>query len=173
MRMFSRMAPSSEIPDWSRETPRRFWDPGRKLLKAIRAYAKLRGEAGPVHSLRRKCIVLRYRFWSAVTGCEVALGADIGGGLILSHPNGIVIHPGVKIGPNCMLMHQTTLGVVGGAAHPPILGGHVDVGAGAKVLGAVTIGDHTLIGANAVVLTDVPANSTAVGVPARIIEPKP
>ncbi len=164
------MALPSDIPDWSRETPRGIWDPGRKLLKTIRDYSKLDGRTGPFCALRRKLIVLRHRFWSAVTGCDIALGTDIGGGLMLPHPNGIVIHPGVKIGPNCLLMHQTTLGVIGGDPHPPVLGGRIDVGAGAKILGAVTIGDYALIGANAVVLKDAPAHSSAVGVPAKIIE---
>jgi serine O-acetyltransferase len=71
------------------------------------------------------------------------------------------------------LMHQTTLGNIGGDPRPPVLGGRIDVGAGAKLLGPVTIGDYALIGANAVVLKDVPANSSAVGVPARVIERSP
>jgi len=167
------MTLACDIPDWSRETPQGIWDPGRKLLKTIRDYSKLDGCTGPVSALRRRLIVLRHRFWSAVTGCDIVLGTDIGGGLMLPHPNGIVIHPGVKIGPNCLLMHQTTLGVIGGDPQPPVLGGRIDVGAGAKILGAVTIGDYSLIGANAVVLTDVPAHSSAVGVPARILEASP
>ena len=87
---------------------------------------------------------------------------------MLPHPNGIVIHPATEIGPNCLLLQQVTLG--GGAHGAPILEGHVDVGAGAKILGAVRIGRHAKIGANAVVLADVPAGSTAVGIPARIVQ---
>lgn len=70
-------------------------------------------------------------------------------------------------------MHNTTVGTVGTSAHPPTLGGHVDVGPGAHILGAVTVGDHASIGANAVVLQDVPEGATAVGVPARIIIKSP
>jgi serine O-acetyltransferase len=116
----------------------------------------------------RKFAVLRHRFWSAVTGAEIPLGTQIGGGLMMPHPNGIVIHPAATIGPNCLIFQQVTL--AGGDGGAPRIGGHVDIGAGAKVLGAVTIGDHARIGANAVVLTDVPERSTAVGIPARIVE---
>ena len=93
----------------------------------------------------------------------------IEGGLLLPHPNGIVIHPRVRIGPNCLLFQQVTLGTGGPVAGAPVLAGHVDIGAGAKVLGGVTIGAHAVIGANAVVLCDVPAGATAVGIPARIV----
>jgi serine O-acetyltransferase len=89
--------------------------------------------------------------------------------LRIPHPNGIVIHPKVDIGPNCLIFQQVTLGHAGGT---PRIGGHVDIGAGAKVLGPITVGDHARIGANAVVLTDVPAGATAVGIPARIIPRK-
>jgi serine O-acetyltransferase len=87
--------------------------------------------------------------------------------LLIPHPNGIVIHPEAEIGPNCLLFQQVTIGSAHGGV--PRLGGHVDVGAGAKVLGPITIGDHAVIGANAVVTTDVPSGATAVGVPARIL----
>ncbi len=115
----------------------------------------------------RVLAVLRHRFWSIVTGAEIQLGTRIGGGLLILHPNGIVIHPDVVVGPNCLIFQQVTLG--GGVGGAPKIGGHVDIGAGAKVLGNVTVGDHAKIGANAVVLQDVPAYATAVGVPARMI----
>jgi serine O-acetyltransferase len=162
------MAISAETPDWSRERPGRFWDPGRKLLKAIRDYQRL-ARGGALGALRRKLIVLRHRFWSVVTGADIPLNAKIGGGLMIPHPSGIVVHPGAVIGVNCLLMQQATLGVREGVSGSPVLGGHVDVGAGAKILGPVRIGDHARIGANAVVLADVPARAVAVGVPARVI----
>ncbi len=87
---------------------------------------------------------------------------------MIPHPNGIVIHPGSEIGPNCMILQQVTIGVADGD-RAPRLGGNVLVGSGAKVLGPVRIGDNARIGANAVVLQDVPDGATAVGVPARII----
>lgn len=86
---------------------------------------------------------------------------------MLPHPNGIVVHPDAEIGPNCLLFQQVTLGSLPGGV--PRLGGNVVVGAGAKLLGGITIGDHARIGANAVVLQDVPAGATCVGIPARII----
>jgi serine O-acetyltransferase len=87
--------------------------------------------------------------------------------LLLPHPNGIVIHPDAGLGPNCLLFQQVTIGADDRGV--PKIGGHVDIGAGAKVLGPVTIGNHARIGANAVVIDDVPEGATAVGVPARVI----
>ena len=95
-----------------------------------------------------------------VTGADIQLNTQIDGGLLIPHPNGIIIHPAAKIGPNCLLFHQVTLtaGV--------ILGCHVDIGAGAKLLGPVRIGDHVTIGANAVVTKDIPSGYTVIGAPA-------
>ena len=165
-----RAAISAEIADWSRERPRVFWDPGPKLIRTLRDFKRLGAAHDPLTRLRRAFIVLRHHFWSVVTASNVPIGWDPGGGLILQHPTGIVIHPKTVIGANCLVMQQVTIGV----AHrrrkgAPVIGGHVDIGAGAKILGAVTIGDHAVIGANAVVLIDVPAGMAAVGVPARII----
>jgi len=115
----------------------------------------------------RKIAILRHRFWSVVTGADIPLGPKIGGGLLALHPNGIVIHPDVVIGPNCLIFQQVTLGT--GRGGVPRIGGHVDIGAGAKILGKITIGDHAKIGANAVVLCDVPPFASAVGVPAHIV----
>jgi serine O-acetyltransferase len=111
---------------------------------------------------------MSHRFWSVVTGADIPLNSSIGGGLLMPHPNGIVIFPGVEIGPNCLLFQQVTIGYAGDGV--PRLGGHVDVGAGAKIIGRVTIGDHAKIGANAVVIGDIPQGATAVGVPARIVK---
>ena len=80
-----------------------------------------------------------------------------------------MIHPDATIGVNCLIHQQVTIGVSGNRGVPRI-GGHVDIGAGAKILGGVVIGDHAKIGANAVVTRDVPAGATAVGIPARIVE---
>lgn len=161
---------SAAEADWARERPRGAWDPGRKLVKTLRDYVRLGDGGDPLTAFRRALIVTRHRFWSAVTACDIPLGFDPGGGFVLPHPTGVVVHPGAVVGPNCMLMHQTTLGASrGNRKGTPTLGGHVDVGAGAKIIGAVTIGDHAIIGANAVVLIDVPAGATAAGVPAKIV----
>jgi serine O-acetyltransferase len=161
---------SADTPDWSREAKAFWsWHPSRSLLASLRAYQKVRGRAGLLSSLWRLIAILRHRFWTAVTGADIPLGCQIEGGLILPHPNGIVIHPDSKIGPNCLLMQQVTLGTRGSTPGVPVLVGRVDIGAGAKVLGGVTLGAHCEIGANAVVLTDVPTEATAVGIPARIM----
>jgi serine O-acetyltransferase len=160
---------SATEPDWSRERCIRRWDPARRLLRSIRSYQHWKRRGGILARIVCRIRVLEHHFWSAVAGCEIPLSATIGGGLLLPHPNGIVIHPDVRIGPNCLLFQQVTLGTTSGAHGVPCLGGHVDVGAGARILGPVRIGNHARIGANAVVLSDVPAGATAVGIPARVI----
>lgn len=162
--------PSATVPDWSRETKALLaWIPSRSLLASIRAYQRADRSAFPWRVVARKLAVMRHRFWSAVTGTDIPLNCRIAGGLMLPHPNGVVIHPDAEIGPNCLLFQQVTLGSSPDGA--PRLGGNVVVGAGAKLLGAVRIGENAKIGANAVVLRDVPAGATAVGVPARIVAP--
>lgn len=160
---------SAEHPDWSRERKRWLeWAPSRSLLASIRSYQRHRSSRGLWRLVPRIWAVLRHRYWSVVTGADIPLNCRLGGGLLLPHPNGIVIHPDAEIGPNCLLFQQVTLGVTDHRGAPKI-GGHVDIGAGAKVLGPVTIGCHARIGANAVVIHDVPEGATAVGVPARVM----
>ena len=86
----------------------------------------------------------------------------------MPHPNGVVIHPGAEIGPNCLIFQQVTIGSVESGGVPSIAG-HVDIGAGAKIIGNVKIGAHAKVGANAVVLADVPSGRVAVGIPAKIV----
>lgn len=165
-----RHAVSSTEPDWTREDITRFWEPGRKLLRSIRRYQTLRRKRGMLASVARKYWVVNHRFWSVITQCEIQLNCEIGGGLLLPHPTGIIVNSASRIGPNCLIFHQVTL-----IGHV-VLGGHVDVGAGAKVIGPVLgsdpariVGDHVRIGANAVVTKDVPDFADAYGVPARIV----
>ena len=101
-----------------------------------------------------------------MTGADIPLTCNIGGGLLIPHPNGIVIHPEAKIGVNCLIFQQVTIGTRSHGV--PVIAGHVDIGAGARLLGAISIGAHAKIGANAVVNQDVPAGATAMGVPAQI-----
>lgn len=106
-------------------------------------------------------------------GCYLSPSAQIGPGLALPHPNGIVIGEGAVIGAGCTIYHQVTLGGrrlgdQSRGAYPQI-GDNVVIFAGAKLIGQITIGDGATIGANAVVLQDVPARRTAVGVPARVL----
>jgi serine O-acetyltransferase len=101
---------SAEVPDWMREKPTQFWDPGRKLLLSLRRYQIWCNKRGIIAVIARKGILLRYRFWSVVTGADISLNCQIGGGLLIPHPNGIVIHPDAKIGVNCLIFQQVTIG---------------------------------------------------------------
>lgn len=159
---------SAELPDWDRERPRGFWDPSRKLLRALRRYQYWHDRGGLLARPMAKLATLRHRFWSVVTGAEIPLNCDIGGGLLIPHPNGIVIHPAVKIGVNCLIFQQVTLGNRD-TPGVPVIEGHVDIGAGARILGSVRVGAHARVGANAVVLHDVPSGAAVGGIPAKII----
>lgn len=106
-----------------------------------------------------------------LTGIEIHPGAKIGKGLFIDHGSGIVIGETTEIGDYCIIYQGVTLGGTGkekGKRHPT-LGNNVLVGSGARVLGPFKVGDNSRIAANAVVLSEVPENSTAVGIPARII----
>lgn len=108
------------------------------------------------------------RFW---TGVEIHPGAKIGRRFVIDHGMGIVIGETTEIGDDVLLYQGVTLGGTGkdkGKRHPTI-GNNVMIGSGAKVLGPFTVGDHSRIAANAVVLKEIPPNSTAVGVPARVV----
>lgn len=108
------------------------------------------------------------------TGIEIHPGATIGKRLVIDHGMGIVIGETTIIGDDCLLYQGVTLGGSGkekGKRHPT-LGNNVLVGAGAKILGSFTIGDNARIAANAVVLNEIPANATAVGVPAKVVRVK-
>lgn len=107
-----------------------------------------------------------------LTGIEIHPGAKIGKGLFIDHGSGVVIGETAEIGDNCTLYQGVTLGGTGkdvGKRHPT-LGNNVMIGAGAKVLGPFKIGDNSKIAANAVVLSEVPPDSTAVGIPAKVVK---
>jgi serine O-acetyltransferase len=106
------------------------------------------------------------------TGIEIHPGAQIGKGLMIDHGTGVVIGETTIIGDDCTLYQGVTLGGTGkdvGKRHPT-LGNNVMVGSGAKVLGPFKVGDNSKIASNAVVLTEIPPNCTAVGVPARVVK---
>ncbi len=107
-----------------------------------------------------------------LTGVEIHPSAKIGTGFFIDHGMGVVIGETAEIGDYVTLFQGVTLGGTGkerGKRHPT-LGNHVVVGAGAKILGGITIGDNVKIGANSVVLKNVAANSTVIGVPGRVIK---
>ena len=106
------------------------------------------------------------------TGIEIHPGATIGKGLFIDHGTGVVIGETAIIGDNVTMFHGVTLGGTGkekGKRHPTV-GNNVFIGCGAKLLGNITIGDNAKIGANAVILKDVPQSATAVGIPGRILQ---
>ena len=161
--------PSATEPDWSREAKKFWqWDPSRSLLASLRSYQRHAGSASLLDKTLRSAAIVRHRFWSVVTGADIPVTCRIGGGLLMPHPNGIVFHSDAVLGPNCLVFQQVTL--AGDRRGAPTLGGHVDIGAGAKILGGVTLGNDARIGANAVVMMDVPPGATAVGIPARVVE---
>lgn len=110
----------------------------------------------------------------ALNGCLIGRNASFGEGFVLMHPVGVIINGGVIGGKNIVIES----GVVIGAAHNglplklPVLGDDIFIGAGAKVLGGIRIGSHVTIGANAVVVHDVPDGATVVGIPAKVIRMK-
>jgi serine O-acetyltransferase len=109
-----------------------------------------------------------------VTGVEIHPGARIGRRFFIDHGSGVIIGETAEIGDDCLLYQGVTLGGTGnetGKRHPT-LGDHVVVGSGAKILGNIRIGSDVRVGANSVVLTNVPALSTVVGIPGRIVRRK-
>ena len=127
------------------------------------------------------CLYKKKRFFLAriisqiirfFTGIEIHPGANIGRGLFIDHGTGVVIGETVEIGNYCTMYHGVTLGGTGkdvGKRHPTI-GSHVLISAGAKILGPLEIGNNSRVGANAVVLNDVPEHSTVVGVPGKVVK---
>jgi len=107
------------------------------------------------------------------TGIEIHPGAKIGKNLFIDHGMAVVIGETAEIGDNCHMYHNITLGGTGNEKEKkrhPTVGNNVIIGTGATVLGPVKIGDGAKIGAGALVLTDIPPNSTAVGVPAKVVK---
>jgi serine O-acetyltransferase len=101
------------------------------------------------------------------SNCIIGRGAEIGPRMVLIHATGVVINGRVHCGADLRVEHQVTIGAERGAT--PVIGNDVFIGAGAKIIGAVMVGDGARIGANAVVVNDVPPYSTVVGIPARIV----
>jgi len=138
-------------------------------FKAVRAYRRAHKHFIKGHFFRARAISQRAL---RKTGIEIHPGATIGKNFFIDHGSGVVIGETAEIGDNCTIYQGVTLGGTGketGKRHPT-LGNNVMVGAGARVLGPFKVGDNSKIAANAVVLSEVPPNCTAVGVPARIVK---
>lgn len=149
----------------------------RNVMEVLLCYPGLHAVWGHriAHWLWRKNLRLLARFFSQImrslTGIEIHPGAKIGPNLFIDHGMGVVIGETAEIGRRVTLYHGVTLGGVSlnkGKRHPT-LGDNVVVGAGAKILGAITIGDNSRIGANAVVVKSTPPNSVVVGVPGQVV----
>lgn len=109
------------------------------------------------------------------SGITIGVSAEIGRRLTIEHSGAIVIHGNAQIGDDCIIRQGVTIGnrKMDDPLSAPVIGHRVNIGAGAKILGRVHIGDDAEIGANAVVIHDVPAGATAVGVPARVVRQNP
>jgi serine O-acetyltransferase len=113
-----------------------------------------------------------FKFVQIITGIQMPCEVDVGRNFIIDHFGGIIISGYAKFGDNCRVRNGVVIGLRRvEEKFAPIIGNNVDIGAGAKLLGPIRIGDNVLIGANAVVVSDVPDNSVAVGVPA-IVKPR-
>lgn len=136
---------------WAHRLANRLWANGAKMVaRLIQEFARL------------------------LTGVDIHPAATIGRRLFIDHATGVVIGETAEVGEDCLIFHGVTLGgqsMNKGKRHPT-LGDRVMVGAGAKVLGAITVGDDAKIGANAVVVKEVPAGRIALGVPAKLRNPK-
>ena len=111
--------------------------------------------------------LLLNRLNSICCNCIIGRGAEFGPGFVLIHATGVVINGQVIGGENVLIEHQVTIGAE--RRQSPRIGNNVFIGAGAKIIGQITIGDHSRVGANAVVLDDVPAYATVAGIPARVV----
>jgi len=126
--------------------------------------------------LLRKVFSLLYRIWykliQIVTGIELPCEVEIGENFVIDHFGGIVVSGYAKFGDNCRLRTGVVVGLQRvDEPGAPVIDNDVDIGVGAKILGHIKVGNHVVIGANAVVIRDVPDNSIAVGVPA-VIKPR-
>ena len=106
-------------------------------------------------------------FNRVINGCVIGAAARFNYGFVIMHPVGVVINSKVRGGQNIIVESGVVIGDEKGQA--PILGGNIFIGAGAKIIGGITVGSNVKIGANAVVVKDVPDNVTVVGIPARVI----
>jgi len=149
-------------------------NPWRQGLWVMIVYRFGQWRYGIKHRIFRAPFSLLYKFLFAfiqiITGVELPCETKIGRRFKIEHFGGIIVSGDAVFGDDVLIRNGVTVGLkVTGQRGSPIIGNRVDIGAGAKILGGVAVGDDVLIGANAVVIKDVPPNSIAVGIPARII----
>lgn len=146
------------------------FSPGYKYSFWMRLCAYLHG-----HPVWRVCLFpfawLIYYHYQVKFGIAISYKMNIGRGLYLGHHGGIVTNEHAVIGDNCNLSHDVTIGVTrrGERMGVPEIGDNVYIGPGAKIIGAVKVGDHAAVGANCVVTKEVPAYGVVVGIPGKVI----
>lgn len=123
----------------------------------------------PVRKLCSLAYKILFKLAQILTGIELPCEAQIGRNFVIDHFGGIIISGFARFGDDCRIRNGVTVGLRHvDDPRAPLIGNNVDIGAGAKLLGPITVGDDVMIGANAVVLCDVPSGCIAVGVPARV-----
>ena len=149
------------------------WTPGFRYVYMLRLYAYARTHRWASFGFRQFVSVTLHRY-SIRYGISISPDTRIGSGFYIGHFGGIVVNTDVVIGNNCNLSQDVTLGQInrGPKAGCPIIGDHVYIGPGAKIIGRILVGDHAAIGANAVVVDDVPSSTAVGGIPARVISDK-
>lgn len=114
---------------------------------------------------------LGHKIIEIATSISLPASAEIGKGFYIGHFGGIIVHSNAKIGEGCSIGTGVVVGTRGlGSKGVPIIGNNVYIGVGAKVLGGINIGNNVKIGANSVVISDIPDNATAVGIPAKVVK---
>jgi len=148
-----------------------FFEQGLWAIAVYRFGRAVRAVRIPIISqLLKLTAFLLFKQMEIMTGISLPASARIGKGFYVGHFGGIILHSDVQIGENCSVGPGVVIGTRGGGRPGvPILGNNVYVGVGAKVLGGIKIGNNAKIGANAVVIEDVPDGATVAGIPAKII----
>jgi serine O-acetyltransferase len=166
-------------PDWQADLaryPRRPWLKEQSIwaLAVYRFGRRVdRRRPGPWRKIQEKAYWLAFRLIETATGISIPKSVQVGPGLKIWHFGNIFVHADSVIGANCTLRQGVTIGNREEGGPAPILEDDVELGAYAQVLGGIRVGREAKVGAMSVVLRDVPAGATAVGVPARIIERSP
>lgn len=140
------------------------WSPGFQALAGYRLCRWLVKKRIPILN------IFVQRAVEILTGISIPPTAELGKGIFIPHFGGIVINSGSKLGDFCTISHDVTIGNKRPGGGAPVIGDNVYICAGAKVLGEITVGDHCIIGANAVLMESVPPNSVVAGIPAKVIK---
>jgi serine O-acetyltransferase len=149
------------------------WTPGFRYTFALRLYGFARAQGWARFGFRQFVSVMLHRY-SIRYGISISPDTIIGSGFYIGHFGGIVINQNVVIGNNCNISQDVTLGQINRGARTgcPVIGDNVYIGPGAKIIGGIRVGDHAAIGANAVVVDDVPPATAVGGIPARVLSDK-